>query len=108
MYNFRKYPDLITCLLVIEQHNELLMKNHQSCSTSAKALPEANVVTFNDSSCGRRRGRGRAHSHRGDVYYSPNYKKTMRHYHNTTSGEIHGKRKGGLEDSCYRCDLKGH
>ena len=27
---FKKYSELISCLLVAEQNNELLMKNHQS------------------------------------------------------------------------------
>ena len=53
---FTKYSKLILCLLVVEQNNELLMKNHESRPTRTTPLLEANVVNFN-------RGRGRGHSH---------------------------------------------
>jgi hypothetical protein len=33
--NFTRYYKLISCLLVAEQNNELLMKNHQSHPTSS-------------------------------------------------------------------------
>ncbi|GKE40433.1 hypothetical protein Tco_1463838, partial [Tanacetum coccineum] len=61
---FKKYCDLISCLLVAEQNNELLMKNHESRPTGSAPLSEANVVTY-DQSGGRGRGsdrvRGRGH-----------------------------------------------
>nr|GEX63243.1 hypothetical protein VITISV_003809 [Tanacetum cinerariifolium] len=49
----KKYCDLILCLLVVKQNNELLMKNHESRPTGSAPLPEANVVTYQS------RGRGR-------------------------------------------------
>ncbi|KAJ9539332.1 hypothetical protein OSB04_032065 [Centaurea solstitialis] len=45
---FKKYCDLILCLLVAEQNNELLMKNHETRPTGTDPFPEANVATYND------------------------------------------------------------
>ena len=36
---------LIACLLVAEQNNELLLKNHQSHPTRSMALPLANAIS---------------------------------------------------------------
>ncbi|XP_015081276.1 uncharacterized protein LOC107024846 [Solanum pennellii] len=47
---FQKYSELISCLLVAEQHNSLLMKNHEVHPTGAAPLPEANVVEARDQS----------------------------------------------------------
>ncbi|XP_021856095.2 uncharacterized protein [Spinacia oleracea] len=41
---FKKYSDLISCLLVAEQNNELLMKNHEASPTGSTPFPEANVT----------------------------------------------------------------
>ncbi|XP_039128431.1 uncharacterized protein LOC120264674 [Dioscorea cayenensis subsp. rotundata] len=54
---FTKYSDLISCLLVAEQNNELLMKNHESRPTGSAPFPEVNVMTYENS----KRGRGRTH-----------------------------------------------
>ena len=43
---FTKYSELISCLLVAEQNNKLLMKNHQSCPTGSEPFPEVNVILF--------------------------------------------------------------
>ncbi|XP_070004993.1 uncharacterized protein [Nicotiana sylvestris] len=32
---FKKYSELISCFLVAEQHNIILMKNHEACSTGS-------------------------------------------------------------------------
>ena len=55
---FTKYSKLISCLLVVEQNNELLMKNHQSRLIGSKSFPEVNVI-FSQT---HGRGRGRVHS----------------------------------------------
>ncbi|XP_021769517.1 uncharacterized protein LOC110733739 [Chenopodium quinoa] len=36
---FKKYSELISCLLVAEQNNELLMKNHESRPTGSTPFP---------------------------------------------------------------------
>ena len=49
---FSKYYELISCLLVAKQNNELLLQNHQSRPTGFASIPEVNVA----SSSGRWRG----------------------------------------------------
>ena len=51
--HFTKYSELIACLLVVEQNNELLLKNHQSHHTESISLPKANATIQT-----KRRGRG--------------------------------------------------
>ena len=53
---FTKYSELIACLLVAEQTNELLLKNHQSRPTESISLPKVNVTIQTN-----RRGRGRGY-----------------------------------------------
>nr|XP_004253487.1 uncharacterized protein LOC101261606 [Solanum lycopersicum]XP_025884690.1 uncharacterized protein LOC112940653 [Solanum lycopersicum] len=48
--SFQKYSELISCLLVVEQHNALLMKNHEARLTGAASLPEAIMVEARDQS----------------------------------------------------------
>ncbi|XP_074346894.1 uncharacterized protein LOC141685705 [Apium graveolens] len=59
---FTKYSELISVLLLAEQNNELLMKNHQARPTGSTPFPEVNVVTSNEfgrnNQFGRGRGRG--------------------------------------------------
>ncbi|XP_075507360.1 uncharacterized protein LOC142544183 [Primulina tabacum] len=45
---FQKYSELISCLLVAEQNNELLMKNPQMRPTGFTPFPEANGTTFQE------------------------------------------------------------
>ena len=62
---FRKYSELISCLLVAEQNNELLMKNHEARPTGSAPFPEVNAATYhpyNGQNRGRGHGRGRGHS----------------------------------------------
>ena len=46
MQRFKKYSELISCLLVAEKNNELLIKNHQSRPTGSVAFPEANATNY--------------------------------------------------------------
>ncbi|XP_051136514.1 uncharacterized protein LOC127255164 [Andrographis paniculata] len=41
---FQKHFELITCLLLAEQNNELLLINHESQPTGANPFPEANAI----------------------------------------------------------------
>ncbi|KAL0306943.1 UNVERIFIED_CONTAM: hypothetical protein Sradi_6111600 [Sesamum radiatum] len=58
---FTKYSELISCLLIVEQNNELLLKNHESRWTGSVPFPKLNVATRNhynhEPYCGRSRGR---------------------------------------------------
>ena len=48
--DFQKYSELISCLLMAEQHNALLMKNHEARPTRVAPLLEANVEGAGDQS----------------------------------------------------------
>ncbi|GJX99552.1 disease resistance CC-NBS-LRR class family protein [Tanacetum coccineum] len=59
LQNFERYSDLNVNLLVAENNNELLMKNHQTRPTGSLALPEENAVNNNDNKNSRsKRERG--------------------------------------------------
>ncbi|XP_057418356.1 uncharacterized protein LOC130712542 [Lotus japonicus] len=49
---FKKYFDLIFYLLVAEQNNELLMKNHESRPTGSAPFPEVSAAAHNQVFCG--------------------------------------------------------
>ena len=57
-HRFTKYSKLISCILVTEQNNELLMKNHQSRPIGFEPFPEVNVISSQTHGRGRGRGRG--------------------------------------------------
>lgn len=72
-------PRFQISLLVAEQNNELLMKNHESRPTGTTPFPEVNAVNFNNRGrCrGRDRGRGRnSYYFRGGHSNHPNFKRT--------------------------------
>ena len=56
---FTKYSELISVLLLVEQNNELLMKNHQARPIGSTPFPEVNVVTSNEHGKNKQFGRGR-------------------------------------------------
>ena len=56
---FTKYSELISCLLMAEQNNELLLKNHQSRPVGSMSLPEANATSVQTLGHGQGRGYGR-------------------------------------------------
>ena len=60
---FTKYSKLISCLLVAEQNNELLMKNHQSRPIGSEPFPEVNVISSQTHGHGSGRGRGQNSRH---------------------------------------------
>ena len=71
---FTKYSELIACLLIAKQNNELLLKNHQSHPIGSMALLEANAILVSNHRHGRGRGRGhyygRGHGRERDCYNS--------------------------------------
>ncbi|XP_057452519.1 uncharacterized protein LOC130744345 [Lotus japonicus] len=107
---FTKYSELISCLLVAEQNNELLMKNHESRPTGSAPFPEANVATYNHNTRGRGRGRGRGNGHRRDHGRVPINNSSHQKWKNNGENE---RNKGGqnnrhVESSCLLCGGKGH
>ena len=123
---FTKYSELIACLLVAEQNNELLLKNHQSRSTRSIPLPEVNAtIQVNRRGHGhghghgyygqgRGRGRGRYNSwNRGNYNQSQNKNNTSNNQKLNRSEKLSGKATGlhnkkVYETECYRCGMKGH
>jgi hypothetical protein len=75
--NFTRYSELISCLLVAEQNNELLMKNHQSRPTSSTPFPEANGTSFCGNKGNHYRGRGRGRIY---IYYRGQWERTHNSY----------------------------
>ncbi|XP_068312507.1 uncharacterized protein [Pyrus communis] len=62
--SFTEYNQLISVLLVAEQNNELLVKNHQSRPTRSAPFPEVNAASLEvnaTSSGGNNHKRGRGH-----------------------------------------------
>ncbi|KAJ8749052.1 hypothetical protein K2173_013497 [Erythroxylum novogranatense] len=112
---FTKYSELISCLLVAEQNNELLMKNHQSRPTGSTPFPEVNAAFSHGRGRGRggRRGRGRGRNNWTHGNHSSNSenrgikKKSMTWVRNEEKPEKNDK--GNNNDNiCYRCGTKGH
>ncbi|XP_021723971.1 uncharacterized protein LOC110691361 [Chenopodium quinoa] len=116
---FKKYSELISCLLVAEQNNGLLMKNHESRPTGSTPFPEANVTTHNgketksidhSSSSGRGRGRGRG-QWRGRGRGRGYGRSRGGHFTNSHSHQKLERRDGKEKSDtniCYRCGGKGH
>nr|GFA22064.1 hypothetical protein [Tanacetum cinerariifolium] len=113
---FKKYCDLISCLLVAEQNNELLMKNHESRPTGSAQLSEANVVTYNQSGGrgrGSDRGRGQWRGFGRGNYHGFQSGNTSGHKKWQDKGKMikndgGEKAKGVIENGCYRCGSVNH
>ncbi|XP_020424453.1 uncharacterized protein LOC109950313 [Prunus persica] len=100
---FTKYSQLISCLLVAEQNNELLVKNHNSHPIGSKPFPEANA-----SNHGRGQGGsyGRGHynfRNRGGHNHASNKKSAPYHQKWNDNEEKQGKGKepSGTFDHSY-------
>ena len=76
---FKKYSELISCLLVAEQNNELLMRNHKSRPTGSEAFPEVNAIL--SQTCGRGRGRERGRGHGRNPRYHGFYSNNSSNSH---------------------------
>ena len=70
---FQKYSELISCLLVAEQNNELLLRNHLSQQTGSTPLFEVNGMSFerNGGNKNRGRGHGKNNQNRGRRTHNP-------------------------------------
>ncbi|XP_026445325.1 uncharacterized protein LOC113345887 [Papaver somniferum] len=108
---FTKYSELISCLLVVEQKNKLLLRNHQNRPTGSEPAPEVNATV--SKSCGKKHGRWIGPKHF-------NYKKQSGHYchhHKGKKNNIFPKPKGKNSENyskkhnesiCHRCGSLGH
>ncbi|KAI3764212.1 hypothetical protein L2E82_14216 [Cichorium intybus] len=98
---FKKYSELISCLLVAEQNNELLMKNHQSRLIGSSTFPEVNASSYNHNGRGSNRGRGHGggcHNHRPN-----NNNDTSNHQKWENNKSPHPNDKNGQSD-CHGQD----
>ncbi|KAL2250251.1 uncharacterized protein LOC105179097 [Sesamum indicum] len=121
---FKIYSELISCLLVAEENNQLLLNNHHTRPTGSKplheistALPEANA-TSSRKGRGRYHGPPRGHSYgrgcgghsrgrgccngRGNTWINPNIQmnngnKAKNQQEKTTNGDL-----------CHRCGMSRH
>ncbi|PIN00237.1 hypothetical protein CDL12_27260 [Handroanthus impetiginosus] len=60
---FKKYLELISCLLVAEQNNELLIKNHEIRPTESTPFPKVNATIHNNFEKYENHGCGHSHGH---------------------------------------------
>ncbi|XP_026398975.1 uncharacterized protein LOC113294791 [Papaver somniferum] len=111
---FKNYSELISCLLVAEQNNELLLKNHQSHPAGSTIAPEMNATESRgnapESRC-KEQGRSldpkktnfkkkagnNSHYHKG--------KKNVFPKHKGKRSQSHSKHH---ESVCHRCGSPGH
>ena len=116
---FKKYTELISCLLVDGKNNELLMRNHQSCPTGSEPFLEVNVISSQTRGHGRERGRGRNfqyHGTHGSNHSNSQKRKTSwnhQKWNNTKVKQENGKYiqntpSKAHENNCHRCGMKGH
>ncbi|KAH0662143.1 hypothetical protein KY284_027074 [Solanum tuberosum] len=110
---FKKYSELIHISFVVEQHNDLLMKNHESRPTGSMSFPEVNTINFYQSkrgkgrgpNRGRGRGRGRNFNHGDRLALNNN----LHHQQCKKKDEKHEVvQKKNSDNKCYRCGGKGH
>ncbi|XP_021980569.1 uncharacterized protein LOC110876716 [Helianthus annuus] len=104
---FTKYSELVSCLLVAEQNNKLLLQNHQARPVGASPLPEANVANYQSGrgrggGRGRDRGRGRSNTWRRE---SQNSKSSSGESSRQNTGR---PPRGSQNNICYKCGMSNH
>ena len=108
---FTKYSELLSCLLVAEQNNELLMKNHEARPVGSAPFPEANATNYNpgsgkDRGSNKKHGRGRKKGRFHDTPHSSNKNKSHQKW-DPKEEKKNGQSKNS-ENKCHRCGMKGH
>ncbi|KAM6542061.1 hypothetical protein CsatB_006508 [Cannabis sativa] len=122
--NLKSIQKLISCLLVAEQNNELLMKNHESRPTGSAPFPEVNATIADNHNHSRGRDhnrsnrRGRDHNQsrdrgRSNVWHRNGQNKNSYTPMKSTTTENKGKcpqnnNCRNFENLCTRCGIKGH
>ncbi|XP_019250917.1 PREDICTED: uncharacterized protein LOC109229823 [Nicotiana attenuata] len=108
---FKKYSELISHHLIAEQHNGLLMKNHESRSTGSCPFPEVNETNFHQGKRGR--GRGPSHCHgrgrgRNSNHGNNNAPKNPPHHQQWKRKEQKHEavQAPNAKNACYRCGGK--
>ncbi|XP_022573902.2 crooked neck-like protein 1 [Brassica napus] len=110
---YTKFSELMVALMLAEKNNELLIKNHNSRPTGAKAFPEVNATAVENSERRNQsnRGYGRRFNNKREKTYNPKWKGSNK----WVRSEQVSKGKETQEDTtqkrgtvCYRCGCKGH
>ncbi|KAF8087126.1 hypothetical protein N665_0598s0010, partial [Sinapis alba] len=129
---FQTYANIISCILLDEQNNELLMRNSELRSPGSTPLPEAHAATeakkeTNHVQDNGQRGRGRGRWHgRGRGHYHPygrgqgnsdgqgnHYGSNRGYQSNYGRGRGRGcgmpfKPQDSTKSVCYRCGMSNH
>lgn len=117
---YTKYSELISSLLVAEQNNELLLKNHEMRPTGSQAFPEANANAHNSYRRNRRGRRGRGYyphdGHRHSGHRNNNNRRhqkwnVYKRQDDKSPEKKDVRRESPKKDNdniCYRCGGKGH
>ncbi|KAL6548807.1 hypothetical protein OROGR_008573 [Orobanche gracilis] len=120
---FKKYSDLIHCLLVAEQNNELLLKNHESRPTGSAPFPEVNsnqaekqmrdhgrYKNQNYHKRNQNRDRGKPESSRRNDYRNgPRFDKNRRNNDRRPNRpQQRPNSRNRYDEPCDRCGIKGH
>ncbi|XP_039050690.1 uncharacterized protein LOC120191881 [Hibiscus syriacus] len=114
---FKKHSELISCLLMAEQNNELQMKNHELRLTGSAPFPEANVKTKNGqelketnhaNGSGKGRGRGRGYSRRRGYRYGQGGYFRNSYWDRKDESKHEKEKENNVTNKCYRCRGKGH
>ncbi|KAI5338026.1 hypothetical protein L3X38_017297 [Prunus dulcis] len=96
--SFKKYSELVSCLLLAEQNNELLLKNHQSRPTGSAPLPEINAASQEVNATSSREGLGPRSGP------STNGKNASRNKGKAQMSHV----PRNVDSPCHRCGAKGH
>ncbi|XP_048599694.1 uncharacterized protein LOC106394246 [Brassica napus] len=100
-------------LMLAEKNDELLIKNHNSRPTAAKAFSKVNAMAVENSERRNQtnRGRGRRFNNKRGKTYNPKWKRSNK----WVRSEQLPKGKKTQEDTtqkretiCYKCGCKGH
>ena len=108
---FKKYSELISYLLMAEQNNDLLLKNHENRPTGSEPQPEVNEAYAHharrEKGRGPNRGRGRGRGHGRDYGQERNSIPDINISSNKKEKRKDEKREATRE-GCFRCGGRGH
>ncbi|XP_026450564.1 uncharacterized protein LOC113350644 [Papaver somniferum] len=119
-HRFKKYSELISCMFVAEQNNELLLRNHESRPVGSVSVPEAHATTSSTNGNGRgnskgkwKRGRGNKKNQDKNSRFKPNHQEWKDVIPKKEQKPDKGKYSfekpiNNKEDVCYRCGMTGH
>ncbi|CAM8917385.1 unnamed protein product [Rhodiola kirilowii] len=113
---FKTYFELLSCLILAEENNQLLLNNHQTRPTGSTPLPnqsnqmaEANATLSrrgNTRGCGRGRNGGRDELRHNYTWINPDIQKNVGNKHKKQTQREESKSQ--IKTSCYRCGDVGH